>query len=188
MTSCSYLIADYERMNFSISQCLFDSGAQSNIVTIESISAANSTPPSSPSSHSSVSGGAIGGIVVAVVAVVIAIGLLFWLRAKRKFPFKNATAAELSAGNSAALNPEQNALGPELPGSDAKGLPAEGLDSTLTEMEDGSTVAGYYAPKERHELHDPAPAAQELPSQESDFHEMFDESVYREMHDGTAPS
>lgn len=173
-------------MNFSISQSIFQSGAVSNIVTIEPISSATSDqPPNSDQtptskSHSSISGGAIGGIVVAAVIVVIAICLLIWLRAKHKFPFRKTTVSELTAENIAG--PGQTAMGPELPGSEVK-PPAEAHDTALTEME------GYYAPKGGpHEMHDPTPAALELPTQESDVHEMFDESVYREEHHDTTSS
>ena len=106
-------------MNFSISQSIFQSGAVSNIVTIEPISSATSDqPPNSDQtptskSHSSISGGAIGGIVVAAVIVVIAICLLIWLRAKHKFPFRKTTVSELTAENIAG--PGQTAMGPELP-------------------------------------------------------------------------
>ena len=179
-------------MNFSISQSIFQSGAESNIVTIESISSANSdqTPSSdqmpTSKSHSSISGGAIGGIVVAAVIVIITICLLFWLRAKHRFPFTKTTMPEPITENVAGFG--QTAMGPELPGSEAKFLPAEAQDTALTEMEDRSALTGYYAPKGRQEMDNPIPAATELPTQESDVHEMFDESAYREVHHDTTSS
>src|SRR4051812_11342844 len=103
-----YLIADYERQNFSLSQCTFDAGAKSDIVTIQSVadatSAANEPSNTSEASNktgskSGISGGAIGGIVVAAVTIIAGlIGLAFFLRKKRKWPF-NLPPTELDGSS-----------------------------------------------------------------------------------------
>lgn len=187
-----YLTADYERLNFSLSQCIFESGAQPNIVTIESIATANTSSQASSqaSSHSSIGGGAIAGIVIAVVVVVAALSLfLIWMRKKKKLLFKHSTA-ELSAEDDSNLetesgpqNEEAVNLSPELEGSTMKPL-AEAVKMPLVEMEDAGTIdplSGYFAPKAGQEMEDNTPAAQELSSPDAQIHEMFDESVFREL-------
>jgi hypothetical protein len=164
---CRYLIADYERMNFSISQCVFESGAKPNIITIESISAANSTSPESPSSRSPISSGAIGGIAVAVL-VVILFTFFLWMRIKKKLLFKKAPVAKAAE---------------ELQGCAANSRLVEAMGTSLAEMDERTTMVGYYAPKGLHEMHDSTPPVQELSSSDSAIHEMFDESVFHEICD-----
>ena len=161
-------------------------------MAIEPISSINSDSAQSPTtapttasiqkSHSSISGGTIGGIVAAVVAVVIMIGVLFCLRAKRKVPSKDITVAEPTADQPLG---GQDDMGTELPKPEPK-PPVEVLDTGLAEMGDRS-FTGYYAPKGVHEMHDPTPVTQELPAQQSHLHEMFDDSVYREIHTEAMP-
>lgn len=205
----TYLIADYERNNFSLSQCTFVAGAPSKIVTIESIADATSSADGSSttsggsssgsggtsnksSSKSGISGGAIGGIVVAAVVIIAGVfGLLFFLRKKRRWPF-NLPPVELdgSDSDSPAANtggdgqPDYStdpAAEPMHPKPDA----AEAMSSPLIEMQDVHPVAGYFAKGARtHEMPASEPAVGELASPDG-VHEMFDESVYREMHDDT---
>ncbi|RFU31440.1 hypothetical protein B7463_g4876, partial [Scytalidium lignicola] len=91
----AYLTVDYERRNFTVSQCAWDAGATSHIVPIESIdfvppSPSNSAATANPTSSSSsskhgISSGAIAGIVIGVVAAFSIAGLaFFFLRRKRK--------------------------------------------------------------------------------------------------------
>lgn len=71
----AYVVADYERSNFSIHQVVFDSQAQ-NIVAIH---APNSTLiDTSPKKHKFLSAGAITGIVIGAVATVALLGPLAW--------------------------------------------------------------------------------------------------------------
>lgn len=72
----AYVVADYERSNFSIHQVVFDSQAQ-NIVAIH---APNSTLiDTSPKKDQFLSAGAIAGIVIGVVAAVALLGALAWV-------------------------------------------------------------------------------------------------------------
>lgn len=185
----SYLIADYERGNFSISQSLFQSGAQSNIVTIQpktDAQPAQSPPQTKTSSHSSsIGGGAIAGIVIGVLAVAIIAIFLFWAWKKKRFPFKappkiadaenemDQTITSPAPAYSALDKPKDPA--PELEGFVPK-LAAQGMDTPLERAEmdvDGTTG--------RQEMEDSMPAGQELSAPDSQLHEMFDESVYHEM-------
>lgn len=170
------------------------------------LAAASSTTPTSGSggssdkvnSSSGISGGAIGGIVVGVVALIALLGaLLFFLRKKRKWPFK-VPATELD-GSSAENNKDAPAVPPTGDGEadytvDAAADPlhpktptaAEAMSSPLSEMADVHPIAGYFAKAGRHEMAATEPAAGELPTPGDELHEMFDESVYREMHSATS--
>ncbi len=79
MACCRYLIADYERNNFSVSQCSWDTGTKSHIVAIK--------PPGlniSSGSHK-LSAGAIAGIVVGCVAILIILASLgVWVRVRKR--------------------------------------------------------------------------------------------------------
>lgn len=77
MSCHRYLIADYERGNFSVSQCSWGAGAKPHIVAIE--------PPgySKPSKPNGISTGAIAGTAVGG-AVIVVILVLFGILLKRK--------------------------------------------------------------------------------------------------------
>jgi hypothetical protein len=83
------VIADYDRRNFSVSQCKWDAVATENIVAIfppsnSSSSSATSTRPGSPSVHllpvATIASGA-GGVVILIIALLI---LCIVLRRRRK--------------------------------------------------------------------------------------------------------
>ncbi|KAK4216425.1 aspartic peptidase domain-containing protein [Rhypophila decipiens] len=91
----AYLSADYERKVFNVSACVWNQGAEQNIVTITSKDS-GSNGGSGPSSSGSLSGGTIAGIVVgAVLGALLIIGLIaiFILRKRRKWLKKGFTAA-----------------------------------------------------------------------------------------------
>ena len=78
MVYCRYLIADYGRNNFSVSQCSWDAGTQSHIVAIR--------PPGfheSSASHQ-LSAGAIAGIVVGCVVILILASLGIWIMLRKR--------------------------------------------------------------------------------------------------------
>ncbi|KAI9819731.1 MAG: hypothetical protein M1832_003965 [Thelocarpon impressellum] len=84
----AYLIADYERSNFSIAQARFEDGLQQKIVAIHS-----TIPPSNTtgalqlaSPKSGVNSGVIAGIVIAVVGVGV-LSLLAFAFFTRRWPF-----------------------------------------------------------------------------------------------------
>ena len=78
----AYLIADYGRQNFSISQCTWDTGARERLVAISSTNdTSNSTTPissSTSSHHHGLAGGAIAGIVIAALLALAIIALLIY--------------------------------------------------------------------------------------------------------------
>ena len=79
LTSLRYLIADYERRNFSVSQCRWDSDAQANIVPISSIDQAGAVQ------KCHISKGTIAGIAIGCFLVLLIIMLSFCcMRIKRR--------------------------------------------------------------------------------------------------------
>ena len=112
ITQCSYLIVDYERNNFSISQCLFQEGSQQKLVGIPS---ANTTTtgsaapkPAKSSSHTTVI--SIVLAVVAFVLLVIGAGLLyFWV--KRRNRKRRETEERAAAAQEAEEKAERIRLG-----------------------------------------------------------------------------
>ncbi|KAL9580872.1 MAG: hypothetical protein Q9203_006129 [Teloschistes exilis] len=83
----TYLIADYERSQFSINQCHFEEGLAQNIRAISSPNATNIT--TGPSSHPKpygphLSSGVIAAIVVVPVVIFTVLGIILALFRRRK--------------------------------------------------------------------------------------------------------
>ena len=108
----AFMIVDFERSNFSISQAVYDAKTPSHVVAIQPTSSPGSTGPSStgpavPSSNGGshgLAGGAIAGIVVALIlAALIAAGISFYcLRRRRK---NRKDVAELPGNGPTAEKP-----------------------------------------------------------------------------------
>ena len=100
MISCAsrYIIVDWERSNFSISQCLFGDNMQQNLVSIKSIAdSANSTTTEPTKAGGSSGSGKTVGIIVAMVVVVVVLavcGIVLWYIIKRKRRQRQAEQAE----------------------------------------------------------------------------------------------
>ena len=83
----AYLMVDYERSKFSVSQYNFTENAPQQIFAITLPNATSSTAPSTSNSQSThgLSSGAIAGIVIAIVAVILMIAIAYYvLRRRRK--------------------------------------------------------------------------------------------------------
>ncbi|TVY48733.1 hypothetical protein LOCC1_G002310 [Lachnellula occidentalis] len=87
----AYLTVDYERGNFSVSQCLWNDGAASQVVTISAPSNGTNGSGGSGSEQEAqavkkqgVSIGAIVGIVVAVLVLLAVGGALLWIFLRRR--------------------------------------------------------------------------------------------------------
>lgn len=96
----AYIIADYDRGNFTVAPCLWDVN-KVNTPLIKSIYRANETANGSDSSGPGVSGGAIAGIVIGIVAAIALLGLLLFFLRRRKNTQKQRLA-ELESKNAAA--------------------------------------------------------------------------------------
>ena len=75
------MTVDYERKNFSISQCTWDSGAPAHVVSITRPGAS-----STPNKSGGLSGGAIAGIVIgaiAALAIAVLASVVLWRRRQR---------------------------------------------------------------------------------------------------------
>lgn len=90
----AYLIADYERENFTIAPCAW---TNTSVAELKSIISPNETSIATGSgSGGGLSAGAIAGVVVGIVAVIAILGLILWLLRRRKVAEKKRVA-ELEA-------------------------------------------------------------------------------------------
>lgn len=131
----SYIIADYERQNFSLSQASFVDGAKQNLVAIvstdTSLSNANTTnhnPSTAPSSNPTrLSSPLIGGIVTAAVLLLALTAYLAFAHTTHRFPFRRRTAAavaEKADRESTAYSEADRKANVELSsGATAEGIP-----------------------------------------------------------------
>lgn len=90
----AYIIVDYERSNFSVSQALFKDPNPQRIVTVDSVSTQNSSSSShSNSSSRGLSHSIIVGIIVSAIAALLMICLVtyFW----RKYRSKRSTTRSI---------------------------------------------------------------------------------------------
>lgn len=136
LTLNRYVTADYERGNFSISQCSWVANAEQKVVAILPVSEAstsNSTSGTVGSTRSSshVSVGAVAGSVVGGLAVLLALSLALWYFCikprRRRAEAEAAAAAAAKASESEHSTPAQPSsqedavfLKPELDNSEAR--------------------------------------------------------------------
>lgn len=123
----AYVIADYERMNFSVSQCRWEQEMVStqNIETILSVNAASNS--GSASSEMAFSTAAIAGVAVGVAAVIGISGLVFSFLRRRK-QAERRRLADLDEKNDAASSTigVSASFGGELGGGDIHEMPHQG--------------------------------------------------------------
>lgn len=100
----AYIIADYDRGNFTVAPCAWDETAV-HTTSIHSILSPNNTAAvedaQKSSSGSPISAGAIAGLVIGVVAAIALLGLALWLIHRRKQKRKTTSAAAHLASNDA---------------------------------------------------------------------------------------
>jgi hypothetical protein len=174
------VIADYERRNFSVSQCKWDAAASQNIVAIlqpSSSLSSNTTNPASASTHpppiAPIAGAAGGGVVIFVSLFV----LFFILRRKKRAKATNSTP------------PDDTILKPELDGDCVDHKPA--LPLTVHEVDanhDGKFLPGQQAVEmdPYGQKWPPAPNAVEIghSGRTSPIYEMAADEVAVEMPSG----
>ena len=96
----AYVVADFERNNFSIGQALFDHAGSQSIVAIErpvanSDNGTAATEVPSPG----LSGGAIGGIVAGAVVAIILAALIVWAVLRYRKKSKQYSAVQSGSGS-----------------------------------------------------------------------------------------
>ncbi|KAM0721228.1 hypothetical protein Q7P37_003516 [Cladosporium fusiforme] len=96
----AYLIADYDRGNFTVAPCAWDESAV-HTTAIKSILSPNNTEAvasaQKDSDDSGISVGAIVGIVIGLVVAIALLSLALWLLHRRKQKRKNTAAAHLAS-------------------------------------------------------------------------------------------
>jgi hypothetical protein len=139
----AYVIADYERQNFTVSQALFpDASKESNTTALVGITPLGFekvvTPDGGDDNKKGLSSGTIAGAVIGAVAgvLLIAFGVIYWLR-RRKTVKRNPSEAR------PYINEKEH--GPELDGEDAqlheleytraKGSELDGAHTGLLELD-----------------------------------------------------
>jgi hypothetical protein len=145
----AYVIADYERQNFTVSQALFpDASKESNTTDIVGIAPLGAEKTATPVNGGDVAGGGggggglssgtIAGAVIGSVAgvLLIAFGVVYWLR-RRKTASRNSVEARPYV--------DEKEHGPELDGEDAqlheleytraKGSELDGAHTGLLELD-----------------------------------------------------
>lgn len=189
----AYLIADYQRSNFTVAPCAW---VQSQVTTsnITPILSPNETAPESHTSGVGISSGALAGVVIGIVVVVAILGVILFLFRRRRRSEKRRLAeleAKESGGaaeDSSDINNENKPfisgpIGGELGGGDIHELTAphkpyaQEMESPYimdpnkhgySEMESGE----YFGPgkDQAHEMHGSEQLIYEM--QGSDVHEM----------------
>jgi hypothetical protein len=140
----AYVIADYERHNFSVFQALFPStSVTQSIIAI--------LPPGSESKikQKQLSAGAIAGIVVAAIAVlsVAILAAIFWSKGSKKGSQAELAGLNLSDKDPVWKDPVEALV--EASGADTAVQEADGQQSMISELQ---TQEG---PRGRHELMSP---------------------------------
>ncbi|KAK3045320.1 hypothetical protein LTS18_014043, partial [Coniosporium uncinatum] len=129
----AYLIADYERRNFSLSQVNWHGGDQ-NIVAIRSIND-TSESASGGGERNSISSGAIAGIVVGALALVaIAALAIFLVRRKKRRQARKVEGLANTEVNAKHDYEDEKKLPPQLDGFEFPRHEADAVGSQRYEM------------------------------------------------------
>ncbi|KAF4633250.1 hypothetical protein G7Y89_g4868 [Cudoniella acicularis] len=147
----AYLTVNYERGNFSVSQCTWQDGAAVQLTTIQSISSLSSTTKSK-----GIATGAIAGIVIAIIFIVAIAGAVFYFYRRRK---KNNTVIELTN--------RVPAVAPSNPSkTDEENAVTDFYAAENAEKKDEPGLPKYIPPAERSEL-SAAPLVHQLPEHDN---------------------
>jgi hypothetical protein len=146
----AYLIVDYERANFTVSQAVFpDPLPAANIVTITS----KSSVPNTPKAKSGLGTGAIAGIAVGAAAILL-LAIFAFLFSRRRKTAKRYELANNQASSDAGSAHYLNATAMKSQGpSELSGTPLTELDSPLVShypSDQKSAVSINPTPQELH--------------------------------------
>jgi hypothetical protein len=160
----AYVVTDYERQNFSVSQALFPDASKKSSTTLVGIA-----PPGYREPSGGLSVGVIAGIVVGSVLGVlfVAVGLFYWQRWRKRNVSETDDARKTRADEKmASEDSPRNVVGPELDAQGSQrhelgdaGLEGNELDGVSTNVieldqqnERKTELAGNGDSCERHEL------------------------------------
>ncbi|MCJ1384348.1 hypothetical protein MMC17_007464 [Xylographa soralifera] len=137
----SYLIADYERSQFSINQCIFSENMTENIRAIPALAVSNTTGSTPTVEPPPLSRGLIAITVILPILFVILLGSIFTFilrrrRQKREQQAASAAVAELVEGT------EVNSAGNELYGDTELMVELHGEQSPMSELHGLPKVIG----------------------------------------------
>ena len=179
----AYLTVDYERSNFSVSQCLFQDGSQLKLISIPPAPSSNITTSTgskvSSSNHSTIVIGIAVGVSVLAVAVAASVVSFFLMkkrRARRKEEMAKAdfAKAEEEAAERVRLGFDKAELGIadharyEMGGSDTFGRPLPPLAKEKADF--------FHDRGDKHELLAGDDEFSELPDRKGPIYEMYDAS------------
>ena len=187
----AYLTVDWERQNFSISECLFPQNMQQDLVAIQS-------PTATTKSGGSSTGKTVGiavGVVVAVLVVVAAIGAYLWRKHKAKLESEKEQAEKAKMLEHERNDQQRQGFKPELgAGNDHTRFEMQG--STPKPMAKAEAAQGQWIDEKgryhgsesgmaeaagpdvsRSEAFAGDVPRPELPSSHAPLHEMYDQSA-----------
>ncbi len=123
----AYLTVDWERQNFSISECLFSENMQQDLVAIQS-------PSEATKSGGSSTGKTVGiavGVVVGVLIIVVAAGVYLWRKHKAKLEKEQEEEARRREAEKDMHNQQAQGFKTELDvGSENQRYEMQGSDGT----------------------------------------------------------
>lgn len=127
----TYLIADWERRNFSLSQAILpDLNTKENIVPIAAVEDKNKITAVNQNADGrgsrKLGTGAVAGVAVGVVALVIAALVAGWMLYRRRMAQKQKKVEEEDEYRKAELSAEEAAVKAEMEGSDSSDGGADG--------------------------------------------------------------
>lgn len=165
MTFHRYLIADYERRNFSVSQCSWNAGAQQDIVAITSLSETVLSSGTKVLHSRGLSSGKIAGIVIGGLAgLLIMLAIIMKAKGVGLSPWKMGKQhQELEASEKSVMVDETGTKICEVDGRGHKGHEIDGYQYPGHEI-DGQKIPG-------HEL-GAVELSQELEGNETPKHEL----------------
>ncbi|KAF4631167.1 hypothetical protein G7Y89_g6965 [Cudoniella acicularis] len=185
----AYVIADYERGNFSVSQCSWVANTQQDIVAIRPVTTESSTNTigigigtgnSTASTNSTPIGAIVGGVIGGLIVLAIAGFLLYRFCVKPRIHAKEAAEAATAAALAGSDKPPQPSddprdptyVKPELDGQSPAPLSEMAAKRNEWTVEaDGEAVEIHELPVEIAEMPSPEPMGAELPNGQ-EAHEM----------------
>ncbi|CAG8952318.1 hypothetical protein HYFRA_00001063, partial [Hymenoscyphus fraxineus] len=172
----AYLTVNYERGNFSVSQCTFDDGSASQITTIPSI-----TSDGTEKKSNGIGAGPLVGIVIAIISFIILIGTSVFLYLRRKkrrdvIEPRDVIALPLPEPSYTLYSPSLSIRSPEPQSINPKTENDSNVWTFSSEMEsDPIIIPMKRIHRQRSELSDTSQIRPELPAADNREETLFEE-------------